>query len=92
MSAVVELDPELAWKAIEGYSNELAPEQRALAALYRNTPCPGCGGACATEQGGARHAFGGGSLVPRSLLRCGTCRLLFDPHSGVVLERGHVRR
>lgn len=86
----VELDPELAWKAIEGYQNELAPEQRALDAFYRQYKCQRCGGTCRKETV-VRHAFADAeTLVPRSVLRCLSCDCLFDPHSGVRLEMGNL--
>lgn len=85
----VEMDPELIWKAIEGYTNELAPEQKALDAFYRQFRCPRCGSTCRKETL-LNHAFADpDSLVPRSVLRCNTCEALFDPHSGIRLEMGN---
>lgn len=84
----IELDPAVALKAIEGYTNELDPEARTLDAFYRQHACPRCKGACRKEIV-AGHAFSGDSLVPRSVLRCETCSHLFDPHSGITLEMGH---
>lgn len=78
--AIVELDPELAWKAVEGYQNELASEAAKLEALYRQVPCPRCEGSGQKEFSTA-HAFADKSvLVPRAMLRCITCRCLFNPH------------
>lgn len=86
----VELDPAIAWKAIEGYSNELAPEQKALDAFYRQFKCPRCGSECRREML-AKHMFSDpGTLVPRSVLRCTRCECLFDPHSGLRLEQGNL--
>lgn len=86
---IKELDPELAWKAIEGYTNELAPEQKALDAFYRQFRCKQCGGECRKEIASVKHAFGDPqTIVPRSVLRCAVCDGLFDPHSGLVLELG----
>lgn len=85
---IVELDPALAWKAIEGYTNELDPEQKALDAFYRQFRCKQCSGQVVKEfvQG---HVFSDkNTLVPRACLRCETCRCLFDPHTGIVLEMG----
>jgi len=82
----VELDPEIVWAAIEGYQNELAPEQKTLDAFYRQFACRRCGNKCRKEVVG-KHAFGDPStLVPRSLLRCEICDYLFDPHSGLEVE------
>jgi hypothetical protein len=85
---IYEMDPELAMKVIEGYTDELAPEQKALDAFYRQHRCPKCGGACRKEVS-SNHVFSDPNvLVGRSLLRCLTCEALFDPHSGVRLEMG----
>lgn len=87
--AVVELDPLLAWKAIEGYQNELGPEQRTLDAFYRQFRCPRCKGPCRKETL-LHHAFADpDTLSPRSVLRCTLCEALFDPHSGIRLEMGN---
>ena len=84
----IEMDPELAAKLIEGYTNELEPQRKALEVFYRQFRCKQCGGACQKEHVKG-HVFGDiDSLVPRSCLRCVTCNCLFDPHSGLLLERG----
>ncbi len=88
-----ELDPEIAWKAIEGYTNELAPEQKSLDAFYRQFKCKRCGGNCRKETLNAVHAFGDpDTLVPRSVLRCLRCECLFDPHTGMILEMGNLAK
>ena len=78
-------------KALEGYQNELEPERKALEAFYRQFRCPACQGECRKESV-AGHVFAEGTLVPRSVLRCLTCETLFDPHTGLLLERGHPGR
>lgn len=89
MPPIKELDPELAWKAIEGFTNELAPEQKTLDAFYRQFTCKLCGSPCRKETLNSRHAFSDPDvLVPRSVLRCTLCTCLFDPHTGILLERG----
>jgi hypothetical protein len=85
----VEMDPELARKAIEGYQNELEPERLGLEAFYRQFRCKRCGGYCQKELVSG-HVFGDpGVLVPRAVLRCARCGFLFDPHSGLILEMGN---
>ena len=87
-----ELDPVLAAKAIEGYTNELAPAAKALDAFYRQFRCQRCGGKCNKETV-PNHAFSDpDTLVPRSCLRCPTCNCLFDPHSGLLLEPDDPQR
>ncbi len=82
------MDPVLALKAIEGFTNELEPQRLKLEAFYRNCRCPRCRGECKREAV-AGHAFADPeTLVPRSCLRCLNCKVLFDPHSDLILERG----
>jgi hypothetical protein len=84
----VEMDPELARKAVEGYQNELEPEKRKLEAFYRQFRCKRCKGPVRQEVL-PNHCFSDPeSVVARSVLRCEQCECLFDPHSGVVLELG----
>jgi len=84
-----EMDPELVWKAIEGYQNELELAPKALDAFYRQFRCPRCGSGCRKETI-VRHAFADpNTLVPRCVLRCLSCEALFDPHSGIRLEMGN---
>lgn len=92
--AIVELDPAIAWKAIEGYQNELAPEATKLEALYRQVGCPRCGES-GQKEFNIHHAFADKStVVPRALLRCTRCQCLFNPHildpkgQAMVVERG----
>jgi hypothetical protein len=84
-----ELDPEIARKAIEGYVDELTPQQTALAAFYRQFVCKRCGSKCRKEQVKGHVFADSDSLVPRSCLRCLACDALFDPFSGLLLEIGH---
>lgn len=85
-----ELDPETAWRLIEGYQNELAPEQLALEAFYRQFRCLRCKAECRKETS-LGHAFSDpNTLVPRSLLRCLECEMLFDPHTGLILQMGNI--
>jgi hypothetical protein len=84
----VEMDPELAMKAIEGYTNELEPENRKLEAFYRQFKCKRCKGPVRKETL-SNHCFADPStLVARAVLRCEHCSCLFDPFSGIVLELG----
>jgi hypothetical protein len=83
------LDPEIAWKLIEGHEDVLSPEAKALDTLYRQFRCPRCSEALSKEFDG-RHAFSDSeTLVPRALLRCLNCGYLVDPHTNVVLESGN---
>jgi hypothetical protein len=87
---VIEMDPADVLKALEGYTNELDPERKALDALYRQFRCKKCGESCQKELS-PKHAFNDpNTMNPRSLLRCTRCKCLFDPHSGLVLEMGDV--
>lgn len=90
---LVELDPEQVLEAIKGYSNELDPETKTLDTFYRQFTCQCCGNSMLQREyhGGPSggHAFADKNyLTARALLRCPICTWLFDPHSGLVVERG----
>lgn len=88
MAGPVELDPEVARKAIEGYEDVLTDEGQRLDELYSSFSCPrGCGRLNREMNG--KHAFADPNvLVPRSLLRCNNCGFTIEPHTRVVLESG----
>jgi hypothetical protein len=83
-----ELDPVLALKIVEGYINELEPANKALDAFYRQFKCKRCGGPCRKEFVPGHMYADPDSLVARACLRCPNCKLLFDPHSGILVEIG----
>jgi hypothetical protein len=89
--SVLQMDPLLVWKSIEGYQNELASEREKLEAFYRQFTClkKNCRASCRKETL-PKHAFGTGPEFEgiRSVLRCTACNCLFDPHTGLILEMG----
>jgi len=92
MGVYREMDPLLAWKAIEGHENILEPEVRRLDAFYEQFRCPRCDGALQKEFDG-RHTFSDPAvMVPRALLRCPNCRYLVEPHRNIVLESGSAAK
>lgn len=90
-----EMDPEVVWKLVEGYQNELEPEYNKMEAFYRQFDCPRCGGTCRKEFV-ANHAFSDpDALIARALLRCTLCSCLFNPHvlvggEPMILELGNI--
>ena len=89
MPSFVEMDPELALKAIEGHENALEPENRKMEAFYRQFVCPRCEGKCEKHFISAQHAFGAESIVPRYALKCVSCGCVFDPHANnLIVELG----
>jgi hypothetical protein len=91
--AIQEMNPELARTAIQGYRDEIAPAAVADDAFYRQFCCPSChsdmireflGGVC-----GIGVTWVEESTTPRALLRCLSCRLLLNPHSGIIIETGN---
>lgn len=84
------LDPELAWKAIEGFEDVLSPEAKALDAFYRQFTCPRCKGGL-VKKFDSRHAFGPGNtdMTAHALLNCTTCGYLVEPHTNLVLDSGN---
>ena len=92
MSTYKELDPEMAWKAIEGHENILSPAAKAQEAFYRQFRCPRCRQGLEKEFD-PRHTYADpDSIVARALLRCGNCSYLIDPHSDIVLEYGDASK
>lgn len=83
----VTMDPELAMSLIDGYENELEGELRKLEAFYRQFTCPKCRSSMAKELNSLHTFSDPETLVPRSLLRCTSCDLLLDPHTGLILQR-----
>jgi len=89
MPAFKEMDPELVTKLLEGYENELGPATTKLEAFYRQFKCPKCSGHMNKHFISVQHAFGDEELpIPRSGLKCLTCDLIVDPHSGILLGLG----
>jgi hypothetical protein len=85
-----ELDAEIVLKMLEGYENELEPEQKGLDAFYRQFRCPRCKGPCLKHFLSTDHAFGGETAVPRSGLKCTLCDCVFDPHTGLIVSLGNL--
>lgn len=88
------MDPEAVLKAIEGYQDELYTEKKGLDAFYRQFRCKRkeCGGQV-RKLTDPRHCFADPeTIVARALLECVTCGLTFDPHTGIILERGDADR
>jgi hypothetical protein len=90
MAGPVELDPEVARKAIEGYEDVLTEEGQKLDELYRTFSCPrGCGRLHRNND--PKHAFSDpDTLVPRSLLQCSNCGFIIEPHTRVILDSGNA--
>lgn len=89
MSVFQPLDPEVAWKLIEGHEDVLAPEAKALDAFYRQFSCPRCREPL-VKQFDSRHVFSDqDTMGPRALLCCQGCGYLIDPHTRIVLNTGN---
>lgn len=87
------LDPVVAHLAIEGYQDEISPAQKADDAFYRQFVCPSCTSngltkEFATRGGTASSTWADGEATPQALLRCQSCRCLFNPRTGLVIEMG----
>jgi hypothetical protein len=92
MSAIKELDPEVAQAAIKDYEDALSSEAQELDKLYHSFKCPrGCGQL--QREIDARHTFSDENyLVGRALLRCKNCGYLIDPHTHIILESGSASK
>lgn len=91
---IQELTPEVALKAVQGFSDELGPAAKADEAFYRQFRCPTCGSALTKEFLGGSSGRGvtwvDGVPTPQALLRCSSCNLLLNPRSGIIVEAGRV--
>jgi len=86
-----EMDPELIWRLVEGYPDELTPAFKAREALYRQFKCPRC--KCALEKEfDPRVCFTEEEPLPKALLRCNNCRYLIDPHTHMIVEFGNASK
>ena len=91
MSVFQEMDPELAWRAIEGYQDELSPERAEQKKFYRGFSCPRC--QCSlNEEIDAKTAFTGDGLIPKSLLCCANCGYRIEPHSNLIVNYGNAAK
>lgn len=90
-TGLVELDPEVARKSIEGHLDVLEGEARAAEAIYRqHRDCPrGCGPTMQKSAAPAAWAFGDGNWhIPRCLMKCQHCGCTKDPFGGFIVELG----
>jgi hypothetical protein len=90
-AGLVELDPEIAKKAIEGHTDVLAAEDKAAEALYRqHRDCPrGCGPTMRKSAAPAAWAFQDSNWhIPRCLMECQHCGCTKDPFGGLIVELG----
>jgi rubredoxin len=86
-----ELDPDLAWKAIEGIPDALAGERRAMDAIYnQHKMCKnGCGPTMEQHFGGTEFAFADPNwLIPRALMKCHACGFTMNPFDGMIVALG----
>lgn len=86
MSFFKELPPGVAQKMIEGHEDVLSNQVREEFEFVGKQTCPRCGGGVTPEQDTNRMIKG----VIRPLGRCGECRCLFDPYSGIMIELGNL--
>ncbi len=82
------MDPEEILSLIEGVEDVLQPEAKGLEAFYRQFVCPVCASPCHKEYHPGHMFRDPNVLNPRAILRCNSCRHLFDPHSGLTVELG----
>lgn len=87
----IQLDPEVAQKAIEGYDCSLSAEQVQAEALYRqHVRCPrGCGNTMQKHAGSVAFAFSDPNWnIPRCLMRCHHCGCTVNPFDGMIVDLG----
>lgn len=88
MAVFKPLSEELHLKLVEGYTDELTPENRKMEAFYRSYGnCKRCGDGLRKEFD-VRTAYDHDDLLPHALLRCDNCGFLADPFTGLIVESG----
>lgn len=91
MPVFKEMDPELIWRAIEGYTDEITPAVKTRDAFYRQFRCPRCD--CElNKEFDVRTCFNGEDIAPKAQLRCPNCSYLVEPHTNVVIEFGDASK
>ena len=88
MGTFKEMDPEVAWRLIEGYQDELTPEAKKQEAFYRQFRCQNCRTELQQEID-AKTCFRNGAILPKALLRCALCGYLIDPETRIILSSGN---
>ena len=92
MGVFQELDPEVHLKLIEGYRDELTPEQKSDDLFYEiHRKCKRCGCEMHKEID-VRVAWQAGRYLPKALLRCENCGFLIEPFTGLVVESGDASK
>ncbi len=80
------LPPGVAEKMLEGHEDTLTPMVQVELDFVNKQLCPRCGSNVIPEHDIRRLIKG----VNRPLARCGECKCLFDPYSGLLLEMGNL--
>jgi len=91
MSVIKEMNPELAWRLIEQYRDELTPAAEEQEALYRKFHCPRCR-ISLQKQFDSRTVFDGEAIIAKAQLLCPQCGYLIDPHTGLVVACGDASK
>lgn len=91
MGTFKEMDPELAYKLIEGYEDALSTPAVEQDELYRKFDCPRCNRGLQREFD-SRVGWKGDGPLPKFLLRCSNCNYTIDPHAGFVVRYGDASK
>ena len=70
--------------ALKDHQNILGGEAMKEEALFRHLSCPSCGSASCEAFPDPHKPFDPGSVLPRRLLRCASCRTEFNPYTGLI--------
>jgi hypothetical protein len=81
---ILEILEETDEKGVRVYRDILTPLATKEQAVFRHSPCPGCGGTGHEPFVDPNRPFIQGNLLPNKRLRCSACRTEFDPFSGLI--------
>jgi hypothetical protein len=79
------MDPDVAWKLLEGHKDILTPAAEQRTSIYKNITCPSCGSRKMQPQ---IKPVRDDEVVPYHHFLCKDCGCLYDPRSNLVLNEG----
>jgi rubredoxin len=90
MGVFEEADPQLIWKAIEGYTDALSEPAQEQSELYRKYRCPRC--RCGLQKEFDPRVGWKDTPLPQFLLKCDNCGYMIDPSTDMVIQYGNASK
>lgn len=85
------MDPKDVLKTIEGVHDFIAEAAAEKNKYFKNLKCISCGSSVYSEVSAEdMEKVPDGQVLPYGRARCTACRCLFDPTTGIIIERGSI--